>query len=323
MNIAYVSNITALASDGKPYNTEWHVGQSLRALGHEVDFIQENKILPGTLVNRVKGADIFLFTRTWDGFVKLEDLRAIESVGIPTISFSLDKYTDIIRDGNMGLHSPFWSTQHVFSPENSIQANRVFQERGIHHHYLPPGVYEPECYIAEPVDKFKFDVIFIGGGAEYGHPEWQWYRAKLINFLRDTYGTRFGKFGGAERPVRGAELNQLCSSAKIAIGDSLCKDFIDSWYFSDRNWEVIGRGSCMISPYIPGVTDYFVDRKEIVLYGYDNFIQLKNLIDYYLAHDEERESIRQAGNKRIKEGQTYRHRMEAMLEILRSEGAIV
>jgi len=242
-------------------------------------------------------------------------------MGIPTVSFHLDKYAGIIRDGGMGVGSAFWKTDFVFSPEGSNQSKKIFKDLGINQFYLPAGVYEDECYIADPVEEFKHDVVFVGGGVTYSHPEWT-YRHKLVRWLQETYGDRYGKYGYPERTVRGHELNQLYSSCKIVVGDSLCKDFMDSYYFSDRPFEVTGRGGFLIAPYIPGITDLFIDRKEIVLYSFDNFVQLKNMIDYYLDNSEERDSIRRAGHERTKKDHTYRNRMSKMLEILKQEGAI-
>ncbi len=318
MKIAYVGNRTNLASDGKSFNTEQHIALTLEKLGHEVNFIQENEIEPNTLTERVRGADIFLWTRTWDGKVTTDDLRSIEQLGIPTVSFHLDKYAGIARDGGMGLGSAFWNTQWVFSPEGSVQSARIFKEHGINQRYLPAGVFEDDCYIAEPVEHFKHDVVFVGGGVDYGHAEWP-YRRELVMWLQNTYGDRFGKYGHPERTIRGHELNQLYASSKVVIGDSLCKDFMDSYYYSDRQFEVTGRGGFLINPYIAGITDHFVDRKEIVLYSFRNFTQLKNMIDYYLEHEDERESIRKAGHERTKRENTYTQRVAQMLNTVIAE----
>lgn len=315
MRIAYVGNRTNLASDGRSFNTENHVALSLEKLGHTVDFIQENEIKPGTLAARVKDADLFLWTRTWPGFVTEEDL---EKVSVPTASFHLDCYSNIKRDGGIGKDT-FWHTDHVFSPEGSPQAAKIFKSHGVNHHYLPAGVYEDESEVLkEPINdsELKYDIVFIGGGVEYSHAEWG-YRGELIRWLQRTYGDRFHKYGHPQKHVRGEELNKLLLSSRIVIGDSLCKDFMDSYYFSDRIFETTGRGGFTIAPYIPGITDYFVDRKEVVLYSFGNWLQLKNLIDYYLAEGStEREQIRIAGNSRTRKDHTYRHRCQEMLSIM-------
>lgn len=316
MRISYVGNRNNKASDGKSFNTENHIALTLEKLGHEVNFIQEDEIKPNTLPERVRGSDLFLWTRTWKGFVTDQDLKIINEMGIKTVSFHLDKYAGIKRDGGIG-EDTFWKTNFVFSPEGSIQSKKIFNDMGIHQYYLPAGVFEDECYIAKPVEKYKHDVVFVGNGSNYMHPEWG-YRAKLVKWLEDTYSDRFAQYGGHYPTVRGEELNKLYASSKIVIGDSLCKDFMDSYYYSDRCFEVTGRGGFLITPYIAGIQDHFVDRKEAVFYSFDNFIQLKNMIDYYLEHDDEREAIRRAGFERTKKDNTYTNRMETMLGIVTS-----
>ncbi len=323
MKIAYIGNRKNLDKDGKSFNTENHIALTLEKLGNVVQFIQENEIIPGTLPELVAGANMFLWTRTWPGKVTIEDLRAIEAQAIPTVSFHLDKYAGIQRSGGLD-NDVFWRTKFVFSPEGSPQSAAIFKSHGINQRYLPAGVFEDECYIAEPVEKFKHDIVFVGSGRTYMHPEWRDYRISLMDFLEHTYGNRFRKYGAPEYPIRGHELNQLYASSKIVIGDTLCKDFMDYSYFSDRQWEVSGRGGCLCMPYIAGITDFFVDRKEIILYSFGNWVQLKNLLDYYLdpTNDEERERIRRAGHERTKRDHTYTVRMKQMLEVLRQEGAI-
>lgn len=325
MKISYVGNRHNLASDGKSFNTEAHIALSLEELGYEVNFIQENELVPGTLVERVGDSDFMLWTRTWKpsdgtGHVSEEDLQAVKDSGKLTVSFHLDKYAGIQRDGGLATDT-FWRTDYVFSPEGSLQSQEIFKSHGINQRYLPPAVYEGDCYIAEPVEHFRHDVVFVGGGIDYMHPEWP-YRAKLVRWLQDTYGDRFGKYGHPERTVRGHELNQLYSSSKVVIGDSLCKDFFDSYYYSDRMFEVTGRGGMLITPYIPGATDHFIDREEAVFYAFDNWAQLKFMIDYYIEHDDEREGIRLAGHRRTKVENNYVSRMEEMMNVLAMEGAL-
>lgn len=321
MIISYVGNRLNVDNTGTSYNTENHIAKTLEKLGHTVNFIQESQIAPNTLVNRVKGSDLFFFTSSMPGKVTHQDLRNIEEMGIPTVSIHLDAYAVIKRDGGLRNKTPFWSSQYVFTPENSIQAQRVFKEYEVNHFYLRAGVFEEECILFDM--PLVNDIVFVGSGVEYSHPEWQ-YRAKLVRWLMNTYRFRFKKFGYPQQVIRGLELNKLYASSKIVIGDSLNKDFIDTDYWSDRCYETIGRGGFLIHPYIPGITDSFTDRKEIVLYGYENFTQLANLISYYLnpVNEEERESIRRAGFERVKREHTYTQRVEEIFKVLKQEGAI-
>lgn len=321
MRITYVGTTRNVDQYGQSFNTEYHIAKTLENMGHTVNFIQENEIYPNSLVPMVEGSDLFFFTSTMPDRVTHTDLKSIESMGIATVSIHLDAYALIARDGGLKNKTPFWSTQFVFTPENSVQAQKVFKQYGVNHYYFKPAVFEDECILYDlPLVN---DIVFVGTGVEYMHPEWP-YRAELVRWLMNTYGYRFRKFGYPQQTVRGLELNKLYASSKIVIGDSLNKDFIDSHYWSDRCYETIGRGGFLIHPYVPGITDSFVDRKEIVLYGYGNFTQLSNLIAYYLNPEnaEERESIRRAGFERVKKDHTYTNRVKEIFDVLKKEGAI-
>jgi spore maturation protein CgeB len=80
-------------------------------------------------------------------------------------------------------------------------------------------------------------------------------------------------------------------------------------------FESTGRGGFTIYPRIKGLENLFTD-KEIVLYEHGNLKDLEEKINYYLEHDEERESIRMAGNKRTKSDHTYVNRWKKILETL-------
>jgi spore maturation protein CgeB len=116
--------------------------------------------------------------------------------------------------------------------------------------------------------------------------------------------------------VRGLKLNKLYWSTKIVVGDTLCIDFKYPDYWSDRVYETLGRGGFLIHPYVSGMEREFEDKKHLVFYEYGNFKQLKELIDYYLEHDEEREAIRKAGHELVKEKYTYKNRWEYILKEL-------
>lgn len=325
MKIAYVGNFS------QAHCTEVHLAATLVYLGHEVVLLQENDQHPATLSNNVKGighVDLFLWTRTWTGHVSLEDLKAIHDYGIPTVSYHLDLYVGLQREDGLD-NDPFWRTDYVFTPDGDPRSAEVFKRKGINHHYMKPAVYKPECYYGDYKPELAHDVVFVGGGIEYMHPEWP-YRRQLVQWLIDNYQgattrwnksnlpvSRFGKYGHPQQVMRNKDLNDLYASAKIAVGDSICiPDFKHENYWSDRVYETMGRGGFLIHPYIKGMEEEFTDKETIVFYEYGNLDQLKSLIDYYLEHDEERERIRKAGHEYVKLHCTYHNRLAQTLKIV-------
>lgn len=315
MKIVYVGNYT------QAHCTEVHLANTLESLGHEVDRVQENNIDHVDLAQKLADEmfDLFLFTRTWGNTVTLDHLEILRQRGIPSASYHLDLYVGLKRDGGIET-DPFWRTDFVFTPDGDPASQAVFESKGIKHYYMKPGVFRDECYVADKNNNGT-DLVFVGTGGtpdhprQYGHPEWP-YRGQLIKFLRDTYGDVFQKYGDPDITVRGKALNQLYANAKVVVGDSLCLGFDKPYYWSDRAYETMGRGGFLIHPYIKGMEEEFEDRTNIVFYEYNNWDQLKFLIDYYIEHDEEREKIRVAGHEFVKNHATYSDRLQRMLDII-------
>lgn len=310
MKIAYVGNFS------QPFCTEVHISQTLENMGHEVTRIQETpKRSAPNWVFQVRGHDMFLYQRTWGEMVIQEDLRKIKDWGIPSVSYHLDLYVGLQREAGL-KDDPFWHTEYVFTPDGSEQAAEVFKKYGINHHYVKPAVFKGECEML-PKDNsdLQGDVVFVGNGKTYGHPEWP-YRKQLVEFLEDTYGDRYKKYGHPERVVRNRDLNQLYANAKVVVGDSLCLGFDHPYYWSDRVYETIGRGGFIIHPYIKGMEEEFTDGENIVFYEFNNWEQLKEKIDYYLVNDSERDRIRRNGFEFVKENATYENRLEEVFRVV-------
>ena len=131
-------------------------------------------------------------------------------------------------------------------------------------------------------------MIFVGTSADYHTADWP-YRSQLITFLKGRYADRFAAWGHPNPTIRNQDLNDLYASAKVSVGDSLCKNFKHENYWSDRIYETTGRGHFIIHPYIKGLEDSFhiqgkTDRPaELVTYDFGDFEQLGRLIDRYVS----------------------------------------
>lgn len=310
MRIAFRGNFRPRTAAGEPFSTESHVSATMELLGHSVLRIQEDMVPWADVPALCEGADLFWFTTTWrpDSLAGFSVLDALYRRKIPTVSHSLDLFIGLDREHYL-TSDPFWRTKYVFTADGGHQAE--FARYRINHHWMPPACFEPECYLVEPDPALVQDVIFVGS---YGYHAEHSYRQRLIDWLKQTYRDRFTHHGHGTG-MRGYRLNQLYASAKIVIGDSCCPGFIGTHYTSDRLFETTGRGGFVITPTISGI-DFLADRHHAVLYRFGDFEQLKSLIDYYLAHETEREQIRRAGHEWVKAHHTYTHRVKAMLKII-------
>ena len=298
MKIAYLGNHVP------QHSTESHISATLESMGHQVDRLQENDVDIDMIVHTANQANLFLWTRT-RGWLRCNGKEMLRRIRVTTASYHLDLYCKISRQLEIP-NDPWWRTDVVFTPDGGSDA--FWKEHRINHVYQKAGVFKPECYI--PKVPLITDVVFVGS---YGyHEEWP-YRPRLVDYLRETYGDRFKKYGNPETTVRGDKLNHVYAGAKVVVGDTLCPGFDHPNYWSDRVYETLGRGGFLIHPWIKGMQEEFIDGVHLCYYEYGDFKELKRLIDYYVTHDKEREDIRLTGHYHVKENCTYDDRLQTAL----------
>lgn len=314
-----------------PFCTEVHLAATLEALGCEVIRAQENRTTLAQLAELVQGADLLLYTRTWNKTRTWQCgggdfLAFLEALPIPSVSFHLDLYAGLKRGDGL-REDPFWRTKYVFSADGGSE--EFFRRHGVNHFWLRPGVFHEGCYLAEPREDLRTEVAFVGNSGirpEDYHPEWP-YRPRLVRWLQQTYGRRFRKWPIPGRPaIREHDLNQLYASTKIVVGDSLVLGpedkrqpaFTHARYWSDRVYETLGRGGFLIMPRIAGLPEELRDNVHLVYYDFGDFAGLRRKIDYYLRpeFEHEREAIRIAGHTFVRENCTYLQRMREMLGVI-------
>lgn len=306
------------------FSTESHYAKEYENLGHQVLRFQENESSTDDVLLAAEGADIFHYVHThgWEtpGTTTVAELiQQFKNRGVITIGVHLDYWYGLVRQQDVGTH-PWWSCDYIFTADGG--SNDWYRNQGINHHYLRAGVLSDECYLGTYREDFNCDIAFVGA---YGyHPEWP-YRPRLINWLAETYGDRFRRFAGDVPPhhtIRGSALNDLYASAKVTIGDTLCVGFDHTNYFSDRLFEATGRGGFVIFPHIKGIEESFHLGEELLTYEYENFAQLRKLIDHCLENPNERKKIQLAGHERTKAEHTYKHRVEEIFDVLQTDGAL-
>jgi glycosyltransferase involved in cell wall biosynthesis len=313
-----MAKITFLGNFRVDYTTETHHTKTLESMGHQVIKLQESEATSEDVLNNAISSDLFVWVHThgWNtpGRITMQDtLLELKKHNIPSMTYHLDLWLGLNRQKDLRRKPVYQYIDHFFTVDSKM-ADWFNSNTSVKGHYLPAGVYDKECTYtrAAPGE----EVIFVG--SKTYHPEWP-YRPKLINFLSQTYGARFNLYGREGRGlVRGHELNNLYASTKVVVGDTLCPNFTYPDYWSDRIYETLGRGGFLIHPYIKGLEKEFEDKKHVVFYEYNNLDQLKQLVDYYLEHEEEREEIRKSGHELVKNNYTYKNRWEHILkEILK------
>lgn len=306
--------VTFLGNFDVSYSSENHHKLSLEALGHEVIALQETKVFGDQVLQEAQRSQMFVWVHThnWHtpGMPMNEVLQRLRDDKIPSVTYHLDLWLGLRRQMDM-QKDDYWHIQHFFTADKNM-AEWLNENTLVKGHYLEAGVYHEECYIEKSGNVPPHELAFVGSKGY--HPEWP-YRPQLVDWLQETYKNSFAHYGGDGRgTVRGKKLNWLYADTRVIVGDSLCLGFKYPHYWSDRVYETMGRGGFLIMPRIPGLPDQFKDRQHIVFYDFCNFAQLKDLIDYYLNTDDEREGIRHAGHEEVKAKHTYKHRWQTIID---------
>ena len=312
-----MSTVTFLGNFRVDYSTESHHVKTLEGLGNKVLSLQETEASSEEILEAAKNSDLFVWVHThkWKTPGKATMSRVLKELKyskVPTMTYHLDLWFGLQRQRDLSTDPVYKEIDHFFTVDSRM-AEWFNKKTNVRGHYLPAAVYDQEAYY-KPVKNLKHDVIFVG--SKKYHPEWR-YRTRLIDYLGKTYPQQFEHWGkDGKGLIRGKELNKLYASTKVVVGDSLCPRFNYPDYWSDRVYETLGRGGFLIHPHVPGMENEFVDGEHLVFYKYNNWRQLKELVDYYLENDDEREKIRLAGHKLVKEKYTYKNRWETIFEEL-------
>jgi spore maturation protein CgeB len=185
-----------------------------------------------------------------------------------------------------------------------------------------PYAYDPWCHYpvklnANEREQFTSDISFVGtwetkraeslealiaGNFPYRLTIWgnQWERLSAVAPLR-----KFVQF----KPAVGETQAKVFAGTKIALAFLSPPDL-----HTARTFEIPAYGAFMLAERTPEHTSFFEEGREIACF--EGAQELRQKIDYYLSHDEERRTIAKAAHDRvIKGGHSYVDRMRRVLEV--------
>lgn len=149
------------------------------------------------------------------------------------------------------------------------------------------------------------------------------YRIQFLNVLSDyklnLYGICKDKYGEAkplagylrQRDIYLKERAKLYSSSKLVV-NTLHPTEANS--MNVRLFEAVCSGTPVITEYRPALEDLFVIGKEVL--AFRTYKDLKELVDYYLFHPEEAETIGHCGATRALQDHTYRNRIQKIIDTI-------
>lgn len=112
-------------------------------------------------------------------------------------------------------------------------------------------------------------------------------------------------------PALGEQMLRITHAAKMTVNTH--GDFM-RWGGNMRLFEACGVGTFQIVDDRPGIRDWFTDGEHLVIYR--DLDHLRELVTYYLAHDDERNRIAAAGYAHVHVHHTYDDRMTRLIRLL-------
>ena len=173
---------------------------------------------------------------------------------------------------------------------------------------------DPEVFYHEVDDNIKDEILFVGSSRVI-------YRDIIKDILKtghdvSVYGRDWEQFID-EKYIKATfipneEVHKYYSSCKILLNDHW-KEMRDEDFPSNRLFDALACGTFIISDKIPSANTLF----EGSIVTYDGVDDLKEKIDYYLAHEDERVKIAEKGKRIVLENHTFDDRVCEILDALK------
>lgn len=228
-------------------------------------------------------ADFFFWVDTGLGLAP----ENLDRLKIPRAAYFID--THIHLDAHVEVARRFdivFLAQRAYIP--------VFHERGVKNvHWLPLGC-DPEIHGKRGLAK-THDVGFVGTLADKR-------RMRLLTRLAERVELKFDRLF-----LR--EMTDHLERSRIVFNNAIKNDL------NMRVFEAMCSGSLLLTDNADGLTDFFTDRKHLVIYDSENAAELAV---YYLRHEAQRETIAETGRLEALRAHTYARRVETLVEKISS-----
>lgn len=187
-----------------------------------------------------------------------------------------------------------------------------YHRHGVHHVVCAPYACNPQLYYPIPDLPKRYDVSFVGQAYRGRLEIIQWLKAQGVNIrlwgggwealpdLRDC--------AGGWLPHRA--MLDVFSASRIMLGLSWVSGDGTTLQIKGRTFEYAACRAFQLTTYDARLTQYFKENEEIIFYR-DREDLLKQ-IQFYLAHESERERIAQACYERVLTDHTWAHRLQRL-----------
>lgn len=224
--------------------------------------------------------------------------RGIERLPMPTACYLID-----VHLGGWRQHMARFFDMVFIAQKDYLDTYR--QAVGHDQVYWLPLAAAPDIhrrYDLPPI----YDVAFVGSVAT-AHKRTN-SRLRRLQLLSQHYKTN-----DVFAPTPADEVGRIYSQARIVFNTSIAGDV------TMRDFEGPASGALLLTDSTAnGLAELFDIGREVVVFGDDQ--ELLDTIDYYLAHEPERQAIADAGYRRTHAQHTYQQRVRQVLAAVQAPG---
>ncbi len=241
-----------------------------------------------------------------------ETIQVIRKMGVITLNF----YADFMNQWH-GISVIAPSYDFFFSPDHYIL--KKLREMGLNNSFYLPFSVNPIFKDPPFGESREYNISFVGAYDKDLYPN----REKFLNSVKDlglhVWGTDTWKDTELKDVFHGRTVSSqrydIYKKSKIVI--DINWNNLPAEGTSLRPFEVGYCGACLFSDLVRlDVSRIFEEGKEFVAFHDER--DLREKIQYYLAHDSEREVIARACYEKVIKDHTYTARMRHMFEIIKN-----
>ena len=188
-----------------------------------------------------------------------------------------------------------------------------FKKHGAQRVVYLPCACDSDVHRYFPVNpNYQSDIAFVGTitpprldilerVSQFGLGIWTWNPRALPDSLKKYYRG----FAWGER------VSEIYCSSKIVLNLHHPQTVLG---VNMKTFEIASCGAFQLVDFRKEMQSLFEIGKELICYN--NTEELVKLVEYYLAHPEERKNIAQQAQKRVRDEHTYEHRMKKIMQYL-------
>jgi len=271
------------------------------------------------ILNKCRDLKIDILLNLAENFLPLELLRELKTLPhrphLLYHSHDNNFSSGILKPNDFFETLAWYDTIFTTKSQNLQKYKMLGQPRA----FFIPSAYEPKVHRPISASESKlgnqqFAVSFVG---TYDRSRDRFLEALDWNQLY-VWGDRWKRFDNYKKykthivphAIYFPDFADVLSHSHVTLG--LLREEAEDKH-TQRTFEIPACGTFQLAPRNDEILSFFEEDKEIVCFNSPE--EMKDKIEYYLAHPSERNQIAEAGFKRVSDGKhTYLDRMRTMLE---------